>query len=717
MKAYKIDENIIRYTFGRPINTDAVVVVRGEDIGNREMPYVNILSSENLLITYKMDDLDIVYGLGQNQRGINKRGGIYESFCSDDPNHTPNKKSLYGAHNFIIVDGKEKFGIFIDYPGKVKFDIGFTHKEYLEVSLDDNNVYVYIIEGENSKAIVKSFLNIIGMGYVPPKWAFGYQQCRWSYEDKDEIEEVANKFIENNIPCDTIYLDIDYMDTYKDFTVSNERFSDFSNFVKKMKDKGFRLIPIIDAGVKIQEGYDVYEEGIKNNYFCTDESGNPFVAAVWPGKVHFPDFLNKEARLWFGLKYNILVDCGIEGFWNDMNEPAIFYTERGIKEAIHRAKESEGKNLDMDTFFDLMDTFRNVNNNDEDYKAMYHNMDGKRLNHYHVHNLYGYNMTRSAGEAFEHIDKNKRFLMFSRSSYIGMHRYSGIWTGDNHSWWDHILLNLKMMPSLNMCGLLYSGADTGGFSEDANSQLLIRWNQFSMFTPLYRNHSAKGTRRQEPYAFEEETKDILKNMIEIRYSLIPYIYSEYMKAILNRHMYFMPLSFEYEDVMSKRVENQLLLGDSLMVAPLYEENSLGRYVYLPEDMLLWKAKQYDERNYEVMKKGHAYVDIPLEEVAIFIRKNKILVLGNSARNVDSMDNSSISVIAFVEDKATYALYDDDGVTKEFKEGKYSEIEIVIEKKDEDFEITIENSGNEEIKTIKFEIIDVLGNVIEKRVQV
>ncbi|PAB59694.1 TIM-barrel domain-containing protein [Anaeromicrobium sediminis] len=716
MKAYKIDEKIIRYTFGKPVNTDAVVV-SGKEIDKKEIPYVNINCKENLLITYKMDDSDIVYGLGQNQRGINKRGGIYESFCSDDPNHTPNKKSLYGAHNFIIVEGREKFGMFIDYPGKVKFDIGFTHKENLEISLDDNNVHVYIIEGENSKAIVKSFLNIIGRGYVPPKWAFGYQQCRWSYEDNNEIEEVANKFIENNIPCDTIYLDIDYMERYKDFTVSDKAFPDFSNFVKKMKDKGFRLIPIIDAGVKIEEGYEVYEEGIKNNYFCTDENGKPFVAAVWPGKVHFPDFLNKDTRLWFGLKYKTLVDCGIEGFWNDMNEPAIFYTERGIKEAIDKAKESEGKNLDIDTFFGLMDTFRNVNNNDEDYKAMYHNMDGKRLNHYDVHNLYGYNMTRSAAEGFEHIDENKRFLMFSRSSYIGMHRYSGIWTGDNHSWWDHILLNLKMMPSLSMCGLLYSGADTGGFSEDANSQLLIRWNQFSMFTPLYRNHAAKGTRRQEPYAFEEETKDILKNMIEIRYSLIPYIYSEYMKAILNRDMYFMPLSFVYGDAMSKRVENQLLLGDSLMVAPVYEENSLGRYVYLPEDMLLWKARRYDERSYEVMKKGHAYIDVPLEEAPIFIRKNKMLVLGNPAKNVDSMDNSSVHVIAFVEHRATYTLYDDDGLTKEFKEGKYSEIEIVIEKKDEDFEVTIENFGNEEIKTIKFEIIDMSGNVIEKTVEV
>ncbi len=229
----------------------------------------------------------------------------------------------------------------------------------------------------------------------------------------------------------------------KDFTVSDERFPQFETFVKSMKDKGFRLIPIIDAGVKIEQGYDVYEEGIKNDYFCSDVDGNPFVAAVWPGKCHFPDFLNPEVRKWFGLKYKILTDLGIEGFWNDMNEPAIFYSEKGLKEAIELAKESEHKNLDIYSFFELKDKFNNIMNNLDDHKSFYHQIDGKQVNHYDVHNLFGYNMTRAASEGFTEIDPNKRFLMFSRASYVGMHRYGGIWTGDNHSWWEHVLLNIK----------------------------------------------------------------------------------------------------------------------------------------------------------------------------------------------------------------------------------------------------------------------------------
>ena len=263
-----------------------------------------------------------------------------------------------------------------------------------------------------------------------------------------------------------IYMDIDYMQSFKDFTVNEENFPDFPEFVQEMDDQDIRLIPIIDAGVKVEPGYEIYEEGVKNNYFCKREDGSDFVAAVWPGDTHFPDMLNPEARKWFGDKYRFLIEQGIEGFWNDMNEPAIFYSSEGLAEARELAgefaKDTEGKTHP----WEMQDKMLSIANNPEDYKRFYHNVDGKKIRHDKVHNLFGYNMTRAAGEAFERIDPEKRFLMFSRSSYIGMHRYGGIWTGDNKSWWSHILLNLKMLPSLNMCGFLYTGADLGGFGSD-----------------------------------------------------------------------------------------------------------------------------------------------------------------------------------------------------------------------------------------------------------
>jgi alpha-glucosidase len=716
MKAYKISQNVIKYSFGNPIATEAVVM-DGHEILKEKLDYFKVNMISGLKFTYKMLSEAIVFGLGENQRGINKRGGIYEAFCSDDPRHTPDKKSLYGAHNFLVIEGKENFGVFVDYPGKVIFDVGFTHKDYLEISLEEQNTDIYIIKGEKPLHIVREFLNIIGEGYAPPKWAFGYQQSRWSYPNAQVVREVGDRFIEKNIPCDAIYLDIDYMERFKDFTVDNNAFPEFKDFAEEMKTKGFRLIPIIDAGVKIEKGYEVYEEGVQNEYFCSDDEGKPFVAAVWPGRCHFPDFLNPKARQWFGLKYKTLTDAGIEGFWNDMNEPALFYTDRGLKAAINAAKDSENENLDIYSYFALTDKFSSMSNNLEDYKSFYHNMNGERINHYKVHNLYGYNMTRAAGEGLREIDSNKRFLLFSRASYIGMHRYSGIWTGDNNSWWEHILLNIKMMPSLNMCGFLYIGADTGGFSGDVNNQLVIRWTQFSLFTPLFRNHAAMGTRNQEPFSFDTTTVDILRNAIQLRYAFVHYIYSEYMKAVINKDMYFKPLSFEYEDEMSKRIENQLLLGDSLMLTPIYEENSVGRYVYLPEDMLLWKVADYNDRTCEVIKQGHHYINVELQEVPIFIRKNKIIVLGKHSRNVETLNNDQLTVIAFVEDKAQYVYYDDDGTSMDYSKGKYNQVLIYIEKQHEEYIINVDNRGNDNLKTLHFEIIDVNEKIYKKTIEI
>jgi alpha-glucosidase len=715
MRVVEISSKIYKYSFGDPINTASVVVGPGIPLNGKAMDYFKVSCDSSIVLEYCMDPQTIIYGLGENQRGINKRGGLYHSYCSDDALHTPDKKSLYGAHNFFMVNGASRFGVFVDFPGRVAFDVGFTDKDILKISIYGNAADIYVIEEEDLRSIVKSFRSLTGMAYVPPKWAFGYQQSRWSYADKGEVEALAEGFLRHDIPCDAIYLDIDYMKDFKDFTIDSARFPDFPDFVDSMKKKGFRLVPIIDAGVKIEEGYDIYEEGVEKGFFCRDKNNNPFIAAVWPGKVHFPDFLNTEARKWFGSKYKLLIDCGIEGFWNDMNEPAIFYTDQGLNAAIEKAKSAEGKNLGVYDFFELKDSFRTVSNNPRDYCSFYHDFDGIIIEHEKVHNLYGFYMTVAAAEGLEAAAPGKRFLLFSRASCIGMHRYAGIWTGDNFSWWEHLLLNIKMMPSINMCGFLYCGADTGGFSGDVNSELLIRWMQFSIFTPLFRNHSALGTRQQEPFAFDEDTTGIIRDAIKLRYALVPYIYSEFMKAVIKNDMYFVPLSFEYEDAASKAAEDQLLLGDSVMLCPVYTENARGRYVWLPEDMLLWRIKGYENGNYGILKSGHHYIEAGLDEIPIFIRKNRMLVIGRHAKNIQGLNNEEIKVIAFVEDKSEYVLYDDDGSTNGYKEGKYSEISIFIEKTERSFDISIKARGDLKTKKFIFEIVDINGIVAKKTI--
>ena len=594
----------------------------------------------------RMSDGDVVYGLGENVRGINKRGWVYESKCSDDPNHTESKRSLYGAHNFIIIADADNpaasKGLFIDYPGRVIFDIGYLDKNEIVITVCSGNFTAYVVspamdgaDGSDNHlySIVRQFRHIIGKSYVPPRWAFGYQQCRWSYMSADEVCGVVDSYRKRNIPIDAVYLDIDYMERYKDFTVNKETFPDFADFVKKMREKHIHLVPIIDAGVKIEDGYDTYEEGRKNGYFCKEADGEDFVAGVWPGRVHFPDVLNEDARRWFGHGYKVLLDAGIDGFWNDMNEPAIFYSEKHLKEVFDKIDDYKGKNLDIQSFFEFKGMVEGVANNLGDYERFYHRAtqpDGEAVvRHDHVHNLYGFNMTRAASESFKELAPDKDILMFSRASYIGMHRYGGIWTGDNHAWWSHILLSLKMLPSLNMCGFMYVGSDVGGFNDNTTEELLMRWMGLAVFVPLMRNHAAAGTRYQELYRFTDT--DTFKNIVTMRYALIPYLWEAYRKAVEQDTLMYRPLGFEHpEDKVAVATEDQLYVGEDIMICPVYTQNAVGRYVYLPEPMTMVRMKSADEYELEKYEAGHYFVEIPAQEIVFFIRDGHRIPLYKSA---------------------------------------------------------------------------------------
>ena len=652
---------ITKYRLGKPIPTEAIL---------QELPIETALpeflrEKGDVLYRCELEKNAVVYGLGEQIRGINKRGWKYESCCMDDSLHSENKQSLYGVHNFLIIAGKEPFGLFVDYAGIMTFDIGYTHLDQLEITVPDKNLDFYYITGGSVRDIVKQFRKLIGRSYIPPKWAFGFGQSRWSYETADEVLMVAERYRKHEIPLDMIYLDIDYMERYKDFTIDEAAFPDFAGFVEKLRGMGIRLVPIIDAGVKIEEGYQTYEEGVANDYFCKDAKGNDFVAGVWPGRVHFPDMLKPETRKWFGRSYQFLLDQGIEGFWNDMNEPAIFYSEEHLQEVFDEIESYKGKNLDIRTFQEFQSLVGGINNNIGDYDRFFHEIGGERVPHKKVHNIYGFHMTKAAGEAFEELEPDKRILLFSRSSYIGMHRYGGIWMGDNRAWWSHILLNLKMLPSLNMCGILYTGADIGGFSSDTTEDLVIRWTQLGIFTPLMRNHSAKGTRYQEAYAFDHP--EIFKDIIGLRYALIPYLYSEYMKAALQDEMMFRPLSFLYpDDPMAAQVEDQLFVGESIMIAPVYTQNAEGRYLYLPEQMKLVKFRAADNYTEQVLEAGHHYITLALEETAVLIRPNHILPLAKPAQCIDELDEENLTLLSFAKEPCQYTLYHDDGCSRDYE---------------------------------------------------
>ena len=646
---------IKKYVYGTPFPTDAVVL----DVqpSTDALPFFE--TDQQGTFTYSLSENDIVYGLGEQIRGINKRGWQYVSWNYDNPNHHEDARSLYGAHNFIIIHGAVTFGAFFDYAGKMEFDIGYTKRSVMQIHAASNNLTVYIITGESEKDIVKQFRKMVGRSYIPPFWAFGYGQSRWGYKTEEDIRTVAKQYQDAGIPLDSIYLDIDYMERYKDFTVDTERFPNLKGLATDMKEQGIHLVPIIDAGVKIEDGYDVYEEGVQNNYFCKNAEGGDFVGAVWPGRVHFPDFLQPKARDWFGKKYAVLTEQWIDGFWNDMNEPAIFYTEDRLADTCAEIEKLTAGNMGIQEYFAFTGMVAGLNGNIGDYDKFYHNVDGKMVKHSEVHNLYGMNMTRSAFEALQEISPEKRTLFFSRSSYIGAHRYGGIWQGDNKSWWSHILQSMQQLPALNMAGFLFTGSDTGGFGCDTTEDLMIRWLQYSLFTPLFRNHSADGTREQELYQFSNV--EAAGKMIQIRYSLIPYLYSEFLKAALNDEMMFKPLAFDFpDDAMTEQVEDQLLLGNELMIAPIYKQNAQGRYVYLPEEMMLVRMHSSKDYTTEILPKGHHYVSVGLDELVFFIRNQKAIPFAESAENTAKIDYNTIQLLGY--EGSSYELYTDNGTS-------------------------------------------------------
>ena len=661
---------IQRFSFGHPFPTQSVVLSLPAESG--PIPF---LTPDGSGWQLTLSEQAAVYGLGEMPRGINKRGWHYITNNTDESRHSEDKLSFYGAHNFLLVrDGSTCFGLFVDFPGKVYYDIGYTRHDLFSFHTETPDYDLYLLSGGNENAICREFRTLIGRSYIPPRWAFGLAQSRWGYKTEEDVREVARQYKEHDLPLDMICMDIEYMQDYADFTVNKERFPDLTKLSADLKAQGIRLVPIIDAGVRVDPNDSTCTEGLEKGYFCKKADGTPFVAAVWPGKAYFADFLRPEVREWFGHKYKALTDCGIEGFWNDMNEPSLFYSPERLRAFLNdMAALREKDNIEQEEFFlRVIGGAMGLMNSPADYASFYHEVDGQKVRHDQVHNLYGGSMTRAAGEAFADLRPGQRTLLYSRSSFIGSHRYGGIWLGDNNSSWAQLLANIQMMPSVQMCGFLYSGADLCGFSSDTTPDLALRWLEFGLLTPLMRNHSAVGTRMQEYYRFPEVLPAV-RNMIRLRYALLPYLYSEFMKAALENTSYFRPLAFDYpDDPDAREVEDQLLLGEGLMAAPVYVQNAHGRHVYLPEPMKLLRLRAVDDYDEEILPAGHHYIRCALDEMLLFLRPGHIVPVAQPANSTSELDDASLTLWSFLPDgeSAEYRMYRDDGVTTEYEKKEH-----------------------------------------------
>ncbi len=584
-------------------------------------------------IVKKLGKEDAVYGLGDKPGCLNRRGYVYVNWNTDNPApHVDSFKSLYKSIPFFMVLGENYcYGIFADNTYKTTFDFGFESSEYYIVSHEKGFLDYYFFPGEKPSDVVKKYTGLTGTTPLFQRWIYGSHQSRWGYCSQDEILGIAEAFEKNEIPCDVIHMDIDYMDGYRVFTFDKERFPDTKALSETLADKGIKLISIIDPGVKKDEAYFMYREGMEMDAFAHDAQGAVYENAVWPGTSVFPDFSREDVRKWWGEKSKILLDHGIRGIWNDMNEPA---------------------------------SFRGPLPDDVKFAAGAHDA---------IHNIYGHLMAKATYEGLLEQDNGRRPFVLTRAAYAGSQKYCGGWTGDNHSIWAHLTLSLEQICNLSLCGMAMCGSDIGGFGSDVTPELLVRFYQAAVFAPFFRNHSAVGTRRQEPWLFDEKTRDAVRKTVRLRYRFIPYIYDLARECERTGEPIVRPLVYEYpHDKMVRNICDEYLLGKFVLVAPVTVPGKFAREVYLPE------GEWYD---YETNEKytGGKYIlaDAPLDKVPVFIRAGAILpVAEGNIQSTEDITSENTRILTY-PGQGTFIHYEDDNETLAYREGSYNAMEYTL----------------------------------------
>ncbi|WP_085524588.1 glycoside hydrolase family 31 protein [Tuberibacillus sp. Marseille-P3662] len=605
------------------------------DVNDRPLVIENdkgmAFNEKGKVICFKeMNPDDHFYGFGEKAGFLDKRDEKYTMWNTDVyAPHNPETNALYQSIPYFMTlrDG-QAHGIFFDNTFKSVFDMKSKADEY-SFSAEGGDIDYYILAGRTPKDVLEQYTDLTGKMPIPPKWALGYHQSRYSYKTEAEVRELADSFIEKGIPLDAIHLDIHYMDGYRVFTFDNDRFPDPKKLVQDLKEKGIRTVPIVDPGVKEDPEYGLYQEGILGDLFCKYLDGRIFFGDVWPGNSAFPDFTNQAVRRWWGQKHQFYTDLGIEGIWNDMNEPAVF---------------NETKTMDV--------------------KVM-HNNDGDLKTHRELHNVYGLYMGEATYHGMKSLLSGHRPFLLTRAGYAGVQRYAAVWTGDNRSFWEHLSMALPMCMNLGLSGVAFAGPDVGGFAHDSSGELLARWTQFGAFTPYFRNHSALDFARQEPWSFGDKYESIIKKYIELRYKWLPHLYTLFQKTSETGIPVMRPLFMEYpQDENTYNLSDQFMIGSTVIIAPVLKPDTNHRVVYLP------KGQWYDywtDRQYEGGQ--HWLIEANLDTLPIFIKAGSIVPHGDIKSSANVADQQiKFHIYPSTGEDLSYTLYDDDGETFGYQDG-------------------------------------------------
>jgi len=578
------------------------------------------------------------YGLGEKAARLDKRRSSFINWNSDTPGYLEGRDPIYQTIPFYI--GLQRgiaYGIFFDNSYRSYFNFGQSSQQRVWFGAEGGELNYYFFYGPSIKKILARYADLTGHLQLPPLWALGNQQSRWSYYPDTMVEAVVNEYRKRDLPLDVVHLDIDYMNGYRVFTFNQERFPDPKALTEKLSRQGVKVVTIVDPGIKHptdkNERYHAFDQGLEKNFFQHRRNGDLFVPRVWPGESVFVDYTLPEARQWWGDLHRVYTDNGIAGIWNDMNEPSDFVDQTGKNQ------------LDVVSY-------------DE----------GEKTTHAKNRNTFALLMSRATYEGLERLRPDRRPYVITRAAYAGIQRYATMWTGDTNSTWEALALNIPMFTSLGLSGEPFVGSDVGGFIGRGNGELLVRSYQVSFLAPFCRNHKVIDGYDQEPWRFGKYYEDIIRKYLKLRYALLPFLYSALEEAHRSGVPPFRPLLLNYQDDASTyNLDDQFMIGDDLLVAPILKPDVTRRLVYLPSGTWYdyWTNKKYTGGTM-------ISVDAPLDTVPMFVRGGAIIPTGPAVNYVGEKPVDPITFNIYPDENglASTSLYEDDGLSPAYKTGAF-----------------------------------------------
>ena len=600
--------------------------VINEDEAGLQTSWVN----ESVTTYKKMQDGERFIGLGEKTGDLDRKGNGYTDWNTDAYAYDEGRDPLYSSIPFYIgIHHNLNYGIFLDNTWQTDFNFGASNNRFSSFGARGGEMNYYFIYHTNLADIITSYTSLTGRMKMPPLWSLGYQQNRYSYYPETEVYRIAQTLREKKIPADGITLDIHYMDHYKVFTWDKNRFPDPKQMTDKLNSMGFKLTVIVDPGVKAEPGYSTYESGLKNNVFVKYPDSTNYTGEVWPGWCNFPDFTSQKGRDWWGSEIKKYGDAGVSGLWNDMNEISTW-----------------GQKMPDNVLFSY---------------------EGHIASHLEAHNIYGLNMAKASYEGAKKAFGKRPFIL-TRSGYAGLQRYTAIWTGDNVAQNDHMLLGVRLLNSLGLSGVPFTGMDIGGFTGGASVPLYERWIQIGAFNPYFRSHTAVNTRSSEPWTYGEEALEIARNFISLRYKLMPYLYSTFYEATQDGLPVMRSLAINYthdDNVYNTAFDNQYLFGSSFLVAPFAGGDAYGK-VYFPA------GKWYDLYNDEVQTGGQSKIlELSSHKLPVFVKESSIVPMQSLVQSTAEQPTDTLFVHIYKGSiNNTFVYYEDDGQSYDYENGAF-----------------------------------------------